>query len=167
MSIRWTIPLLCPLLLAAVVACGNEVEPSQPSIATIPSDSFQAVIIELATSRIEALPDTQAWIERRREVLDRHGVSAEDLQAFVEAYGGHDEVMEPIYRKLGATLDSIEATRSPGEGADRFPSAEEAARSAARAGEAIDSARVGALVPDTLRAGEAVPGTAPEEAPGP
>ncbi len=167
MSIRWTIPPWCPLLLAAVVACGNEVEPSKPSVAAIPSDSFQAVIVELATSRIDALPDTQAWIERRREVLDRHGVSAEDLQTFVTAYGGHDEVMESIYRELGAALDSIEAARSPGEGADRFPSAEDAARAAARAGEAVDSARVGALVPDTLRAGEAVPGTAPDEAPDP
>lgn len=155
MSIRWTPPLLCALLLAAVVACGSEVEPSKPSVATMPRDSFRTVIIELATSRIEALPDTQAWIERRREILDRHGVSAGDLQRFVDAYGHHDEMMESIYRELGAVLDSIAATRSPAEGADRFPSAEDAARAAARAGEAVDTTRAGA------------PEEAPDETPAP
>lgn len=140
---RTPIPLACLLLLAlAIGGCGEEVEPSRPDADAIPRDSFRAVMVELAVSRIEALPDTQAWIDRRRAILDRHGVSADDLRAFVEAYGRHDEVMESIYRDLDASLDSIAETRPPGEGADRFPSAEDAARARGRgAGATPDTTR--------------------------
>ncbi|MDX1662102.1 MAG: hypothetical protein R3326_09965 [Gemmatimonadota bacterium] len=148
---------IAPLLVGALFACGSEVEPPEPTARTIPSDSFRAVIVELAVDRIEVLPDTQAWNRRRRAILDRHGLSPADLRGFVDAYARNDEVMESIYRDLDTTLDSIAESRPPGEGADRFPSAEDAARAAARAGEAVDTTGFA----DTLEAGEAVPGTTP------
>lgn len=123
------------LLLVLSAACGREVEPPPAGDTSVDRATYRAVLVELATARVEALPDTQAWIENRRAILARHGVSAEDLRAFVDAYGRHDDVMRSIYRDLGAAMDSVAAARPPGEDADRFPSGEDAARAAARAGE--------------------------------
>lgn len=137
------------LLLVLFAACGEEVEPPPPGDTAMGPDAYRSVLVELAVGRVEALPDTQAWLERRRAILARHGVSAEDLRGFVDAYGRDDDVMRSLYRDLGAALDSVAAAAPPGQGAGRFPSAEDAARAAARAGEAVDTTPAGAPPRDT------------------
>lgn len=131
--------LLALLALPLLLACGNDVAPPEPAGGGVPPDTFRAVLVELALARVAALPDTQAWHTRREAILDRHGLDARAMRNFVEAYGTHDEVMESIYRELGSALDSVARRSAAGDtaGASVFPSAEDAARSAGRAGEAV------------------------------
>ncbi|MBW3661328.1 MAG: hypothetical protein KY397_06825 [Gemmatimonadetes bacterium] len=116
---RTLVPALAALLLLG--ACGSDVDPPEPTGTSLRPDSFRRVLVELTVARLEALPDTQAWEERRGEILERYGVTAGDLRAFVEAWGRNDEVMEGIYRSVGAAIDSVANARSPGEGAEPFP----------------------------------------------
>lgn len=139
-------PPLALFVLALALACGNDIEPREPTGTGLSPDSFRVVLTELALARVEALPDTQAWIVRRGAILERHGLEAGDLREFVDAWGSHDELMESIYRELGSAIDSVareraESEEAPGIGSGAFPDAEEAARSAARAGEAVDTIR--------------------------
>lgn len=122
--------LFATLVLAATLACGTDVDPPEPTAAALGPDSFRAVLVELSLARVAALPDTQAWRTRRAAILERHGLDGADLREFVEAYGRQDELMEAIYRDLGAALDSVARSRpgAPGaadafRGGDADPSA--------------------------------------------
>lgn len=101
-------------------ACGSDVGPPEPDRETISRSRFAAVLEELSLARSETMPDTAAWHARRSAVLDRHGVEAEDLARFVEEHGRDDDVMGPVYRKVGARLDSLFQERPA---SDRFPTA--------------------------------------------
>lgn len=97
--------LFIPLVLASLLA-GCEGEPSPPEAATIPPGTFAAVLAELSEARVEILPDTVLYRRRRAEILDRAGVTEDDLRKFVARRGGDADLMSEIYRQVGARLDS-------------------------------------------------------------
>lgn len=117
-------PLFAPFFALAVLAaaCGEDVEAPAPDRPTIPTATFARVIEELAIARVETLPDTAAYRGRRSEILERHGLSAEDLRRFVAEHGRNDDLMAPIYREMGGRLDTLFQERRL-EAAERFPRA--------------------------------------------
>lgn len=97
--------LLLPLVLGCLLA-GCEAEPSTPEAATIPPGTFARVLAELSEARVEILPDTVLYRRRRAEILERAGVTEDDLREFVARRGGDDDLMSEIYRQVGARLDT-------------------------------------------------------------
>lgn len=119
---RPPLPLAALFTAALALGCARDIDAPRSSRATIPTGTFTQVLEELSAARAETLPDTAALRVRRSEILARHGVTAEDLLRFVEAHGADDDRMAPIYRRVGAQLDSLmqERVRS-GADAGRFP----------------------------------------------
>lgn len=100
------------MLLPAATGCGRDVEPPEPTGAPISPERYARVLSDLVIASIETAPDTQAYRQRRRALLERHGVTEEELRAFVSAYGRNDEVMSAVYERLSDRVDSLEAARS-------------------------------------------------------
>lgn len=109
--------VLLLLASAAIVTCGRDVDAPEPRGRTISPATFADVVAELAVARIETEPDTAAFAARREVVLDRHGVTREDLWAFARDRGEDDDVMIRVYTRVGARLDSLFGERT----SDRFP----------------------------------------------
>lgn len=113
-----------PLLLAAGVlfaACGADLDPSPPSEPTLPPATFAQVFSDLIVARVDALPDTAAYRERRETIYRRYGVTGADLERFAAAYGAHDALMAEIYRRVSIRLDTLfgrHAAGDPGAGQD-------------------------------------------------
>jgi hypothetical protein len=81
---------------------------------------FAVVITELAEARIELFPDTAAYRTRRDAILARHGVTAEQVRAFVASYGRNEDVMSNVYRGVERRIDQkvgAEAVPPPSTGA--------------------------------------------------
>lgn len=94
------------LLLALLAGgCGRDVAAPGRDPATIPPATFAQVVAELSAARIEALPDTAAYALRRREILDRAGVTAADLARFATARGADADVMAAVYGRVEARLE--------------------------------------------------------------
>ncbi|MGH7570404.1 MAG: hypothetical protein ACREMK_00985 [Gemmatimonadota bacterium] len=98
-----TISLLA--LVGVLATCGRGA-PQEPSPTTIDPATFAAVLGELAVARIEALPDTTLYRQRRSEILERAGVTEQDLREFAAARGGDPDVMSEVYERVGASIDS-------------------------------------------------------------
>jgi hypothetical protein len=101
-----TSPRPALVLLALAIACGRDVDPPRPDSPTIPPEAFAVVVTELATARSELLPDTTAYRARRDAILARHGVTADQLRAFAESYGGNEDVVSAIYKKVAARIEA-------------------------------------------------------------
>lgn len=134
----------------ATVACGSE----EPELrAPIDGDTYVAVMGELAD--LERFPrsgsDEAARSERadsaRQAILERHGVTADELLEFAEAAGARPDLMVELTERIVAYSDSL-AHRRTG------------------AGRAADSAaaRDSALEPEGEPAAEAASDTAAEAA---
>lgn len=97
--------LVSLLTLGALLsACGRDA--TRPNAVTIPPGTFARVLAELSEARVETLPDTAAYRERRAEILERAGVTDGDLREFVARHGGDADLMSEIYGRVGARLDS-------------------------------------------------------------
>ncbi|MDX1622479.1 MAG: hypothetical protein R3199_00650 [Gemmatimonadota bacterium] len=117
---------LALVLLVGTIGCRRDVGAPEPSRETISTERFAEVLSDLVLLRIEALPDTQAYRLRRDTLLERHGVTREDLVEFAEVHGRDDETMAAVYRRLGARLDTISEIRRDSITESFFPSGEEA-----------------------------------------
>ncbi|MGH7557400.1 MAG: hypothetical protein ACREMD_06425 [Gemmatimonadota bacterium] len=93
------------VLVGGLATCGRDA-PREPSPATIDPATFAAVLGELAVARIEALPDTTLYRQRRSEILRRAGVTEQELRVFAAARGGDPELMSDLYERVGARIDS-------------------------------------------------------------
>lgn len=108
------------------IGCRRDVGAPEPTRETISTERFAEVFSDLVLLRIEALPDTQAYRARRDTLLERHGVSKEDLVDYAEVHGQDDETVAAVYRRLGARIDTISETRRDSITESFFPSGEEA-----------------------------------------
>lgn len=99
---QWLPALLILALLAA--GCGRDAPP--PGQAGIPAATFTEVLAQLSVARVELLPDTAAYQARRAGILERAGVTADDLRDFVDRHGGDADLMSEIYDRVGARIDS-------------------------------------------------------------
>ncbi|HKY61441.1 MAG TPA: hypothetical protein VJP59_10565 [Gemmatimonadota bacterium] len=84
-----------------------ERQAARPQAATIPPATFARVVADLSAARVEILPDTAGYRQRRTEILQRAGVTEDDLRVFVARRGGDDDLMSEIYGRIGARLDSV------------------------------------------------------------
>ena len=64
------------------------------------------VMGELAVARIEALPDSASYRQRRAEILRRAGVTEEDLRRFAAVRGSDPDLVREVYERIGARVDS-------------------------------------------------------------
>lgn len=93
------------MLVGLLADCGRDT-PQEPSTTTIHAATFATVLSELAVARIEVLPDTALYRQRRSEILRRAGVTDEDLRQFAAARGGNADLMSEVYERMGASIDS-------------------------------------------------------------
>lgn len=91
----------------AAIGCSEELAPPEPDRPTIAAERFGAALSDLVVARIEIMPDTAAYERRMAEILRRHGVSREELRAFVEVHGQNDNLVTGAYARISARLDSL------------------------------------------------------------
>jgi hypothetical protein len=104
--------------IASVAGCSEELPPPEPDRQTIGVERFSAALSDLVVARIEIMPDTVAYDRRLEEILQRHGVSREDLRTFVEVHGQNDDLITSAYAGVAARLDSLYPTGQAGAGID-------------------------------------------------
>lgn len=96
------------LLVAALsVSCSGGATTPTSERETIEPGLFARVFGDLVIARIEALPDTMAYQRNRRSILERYGVTSEDMRTFVEVHGDSDDLMARIYGVVDARLDTL------------------------------------------------------------
>ncbi len=111
------LPLATLLLLAALPGCGQDLEPHDGGGSAIAPATFVQILETLSTARAETHPDTALYARRRAEILASHQVTEADLIRFTEVHGRNDELLAPIYQRVGIRLDSLmqERARRTGE----------------------------------------------------
>ena len=89
--------LLLPALLAA--ACGSD-----PAADTINRETFIDAYVELRMAALDT--DSQRVASADREaILDRLGITEDDLIEFVEVHGGDLELMREVWNEVEVRLD--------------------------------------------------------------
>lgn len=109
-----TVGILLAAALAATIGCSEELAPPEPARSTIETAVFTRTLTDLVVARVELLPDTAAYERRAGEILERNGVSAAELRAFVETHGQNDDRITGIYARVSARLDSLYPVTRPG-----------------------------------------------------
>ena len=102
--------LSAAILLLALGGCGAG-SAAQMADAVIDDDRFAQVIVELRHAERDA--EVEDLENRRKEILERHGVSAEDLLRFVEVRGGDLDEMIELWKKIDDALNPEEPTPDP------------------------------------------------------
>ncbi len=94
-----------PLLALVLCACsaGGPAEAGEP----IDRETFIATFVDL---RATALRSDERVLsdDARAEVLERHGVTAEDLLRFADAYGRDVELMRDVWNEVEVQLDAMQ-----------------------------------------------------------
>lgn len=110
--------ILWAAILAAPVAC----DPAGPEArGPISDDTYVIVMSELADLRRfppggrDQMSRDSAADAARRAVLDRYGVTADELLGFAETVGEHPARMVEISERISAVTDSLAELRRQGE----------------------------------------------------
>jgi hypothetical protein len=95
-------------LLLALASCSSDTaEPAGGDV--IARETFIAAYVDLRMAAV-ASPDFRLPPGARDEVLARHGVDAEDLVRFAEAYGRDLELMNEVWTEVEERFRSADAT---------------------------------------------------------
>lgn len=105
--------LLLPGLLLAIPGCRES--GAGPAAAGPGSEAFIAAYVDLRTEAIRSGVSELAP-EVRAAVLARHGVTEEDLFAFVEAHGRDVAYMRSVWDEVERRLDGVRVDGSPSPG---------------------------------------------------
>jgi len=105
---------VCAIALSLSACRGEEQVPVVEGV--IDRETFIEAYVDLRVATIEG-SDLALPVEERDSVLAEHGVSADDLTAFVEAYGRYLDYMSSLWSDVEARLEA----RSPAPGALREP----------------------------------------------
>lgn len=151
------VTMLWAAILAAPVACDPAgPEPRGP----IDDDTYVAVMSELADIRRfppggrDQLSRDAAADSARREVLDRYGVTVDELLGFAEIVGEQPARMVEIAERISAVTDSLARLRARGEPTEATADSAEVPTDALDEAASTDTADAGA---DTARATEPRP----------
>ena len=98
-------------LVLVSLACGGE----DGRTAALDRNAFVEVYVDLRLAALSA-PSRQLTPERREEVLRTHGVTEQDVLAFVEAHGRDVDYMQEVWAEVEARMDSLEAPTGSGSG---------------------------------------------------
>lgn len=110
MSIRH-VTFACVLLLT-LSACGAEEE-----VVVVPGVIDRETFIEAFVDlRVQTLESSQIHLttEERDRILASHGVDAEDLVGFVDAYGRELDYINHVWSDIAQRLDSLAPAVEPG-----------------------------------------------------
>lgn len=152
-GVRRTLVITASTALLAAAILGCESAPPEPE-GPISADAYVAVMAELADLK-RFPPPGPDFVTRtaradsvRQTILDRHGVTAEDLLTYAERLGSHPDRMLELTDRIIAVSDSLAAMHR-GTVADSSATESAAAESAA-----VDSP---AAIPGSI----AAPGSEP------
>jgi hypothetical protein len=148
-GVRGTLVILASTALVAAVLLGCESAPPEPQ-GPVSADAYVAVMAELADLK-RFPPPGPDFVTRtaradsvRQAILDRHGVTAEDLLTYAEQLGSHPDRMLELTDRIIAISDSLAVTH------DRTPTLDPAKPDSARSDSATttpESAAVAKPVP--------------------
>jgi hypothetical protein len=97
--------LLPTLLALASTGCGTDRADAVRENTSIDTETFVEVYIALRRAAVETGDSTADFEARKRVILERHGVSGQDLLDYVERHGrdfaAMSTVWDTIYRRLG------------------------------------------------------------------
>jgi hypothetical protein len=98
-------------LLLALASCSSDTaEPVEGDV--IDRETFIATYVDLRMAAVES-PDFRLPPGARDEVLARHGVDAEDLVRFAEAYGQDLELMNEVWTEVERRFGDRGADATP------------------------------------------------------
>ena len=91
-------------ILLSSLACGGS-QSNLPAGDLIEPEDFIATYVDLRAAAL-ITEDGQVTEAGRSEVLDRHGISEEDLISFAEAYGEDLTFMQEIWNEIELRLEN-------------------------------------------------------------
>jgi len=98
-------------LLLGLASCSSDTaEPSAGDV--IDRETFVATYVDLRLAAV-ASPDFRIPPSARDEILARHGVDAEDLVRFAEAYGRDLELMNEVWTEVEERFGESSADATP------------------------------------------------------
>lgn len=161
---------LVTMLWAAILAAPAACDPAGPEPrGPIDDDTYVMVVSELADIRRfppggrDQLSRDAAADSARREVLDRYGVTVDELLSFAEIVGEHPARMVEIAEQISTVTDSLARLRARGEPTEAAADSAEVPTDAADGAASTDTAD-GDTGADTARATEPRPIDEREEA---
>ena len=95
-------------LLLSSLACGGS-QSNLPAGDLIKPEDFIATYVDLRAAAL-ITEDGQVTEVGRSEVLDRHGISEEDLISFAEAYGEDLTFMQEIWNEIELRLENTSSS---------------------------------------------------------
>ena len=95
-------------LLLSSLACGGS-QSNLPAGDLIEPEDFIATYVDLRAAAL-ITEDGQVTEVGRSEVLDRHGISEEDLISFAEAYGEDLTFMQEIWNEIELRLENTSSS---------------------------------------------------------
>ncbi|HEX9885312.1 MAG TPA: hypothetical protein VGA70_02450 [Longimicrobiales bacterium] len=98
---------LTPALLAAVLAFGCRGEDTSTTAPDLDREVFIATYVDLRDAVLDRT-DTVLDADTRRQILERHGVTADDLLAFAEAHGADVGYMRRVWDEVEERLNPQE-----------------------------------------------------------
>jgi len=100
-------------LLLVVCACGRNDE-----VALIPGvidrETFISAYVDLRTQTLEG-SEISLPMEERDRILATHGIDADDLMGFVDAYGRDLDFIDGVWNEIEQRLDSLSQPLEPGQ----------------------------------------------------
>lgn len=102
-------------LLGGVSACGDRGAAAEPG-STLTTDEFVAVVVEIREAEREiAFSDSAREIfeTRKREILERHGTSEEDLQRFLTERREDIGFLRDLWDTLNVRLRHVPPRHDP------------------------------------------------------
>lgn len=115
-GVRGTLVIMASTALVCAATLGCESAPPEPQ-GPISADAYVAVMAELADLK-RFPPPGPDFVTRtaradsvRQAILDRHGVTAEDLLTYAEQLGSHPDRMLELTDRIIAISDSLATTR--------------------------------------------------------
>lgn len=98
-------------LLLAVASCGGDTSgPARSDV--IDRQTFVDTYVDLRLAAIET-PEFRVSPQARDEILARHGVDAEDLVRFADAYGRDLELMNEVWTEIEARVQESSGDATP------------------------------------------------------
>jgi hypothetical protein len=96
--------------LLALASCGGDTGPVASDV--IDRQTFVDTYVDLRLAAVQA-PDFRVPSAERDQILQRHGVSAEDLVRFADAYGRDLELMNEVWSEIEARVQESSGDATP------------------------------------------------------
>lgn len=103
--------MAAPWLALFAVGCGAADPTAAPGEAKLDADRFAEVYVELRAAALDASTRAE-FEEKRQEILQRHGVTAEGLLEFAESHGSDARRMATLWDSMSARLTARDTAQN-------------------------------------------------------